>query len=428
MLHISLVRLAPAIFFSVVWLDSYAQPLFRPSAAQILSSVATHRSAIFHQRYLARTKRYEKALVLLHNAPNRPLVPFCIYQDSDTTEPCLNIDISPGDDYSSSTSEGAIGAETSSTDVLSYPGTGHPATAQVVSETTQTSTNHNDHHVETPATSLSNFGSTARLPSDSVPEPLSESRRGSLSQEDRNPGFNFPGSPKRHALIIANAEYDGKIPKLGTPATDAKRVAKILEDRFGYSVTKVFDATKRVTIASLNNLLTNAKGAEFVLIYYAGHGYSDEKTEVGYWIPVDASADSPDRWISNADVNRVIRAMNAKNVLLVSDSCFSGRFVAEAVIEDQRPINQTGTGRAITVLSSGDDEPVSDDGFEGNSVFAWSFSRHLEKANEPIIGHSLWNLVRKEVSKVYPQTPRYGALLSAGHTLGLDFVFFRVTK
>src|SRR6266850_3173215 len=47
----------------------------------------------------------------------------------------------------------------------------------------------------------------------------------------------------------------------------------------------------------------------------------------------DLSADNPAEWISNSDIGRTLEAIAAKQVLLVSDSCYSGSLTREAKVE-----------------------------------------------------------------------------------------------
>jgi len=57
-----------------------------------------------------------------------------------------------------------------------------------------------------------------------------------------------------------------------------------------------------------------------------------EKTGRGYWIPAKASADNPAEWISNTDIGRALEAISAKQLLLVSDSCYSGTLTREVAV------------------------------------------------------------------------------------------------
>ena len=61
-----------------------------------------------------------------------------------------------------------------------------------------------------------------------------------------------------------------------------------------------------------------------LLIYYAGHGWLDELTATGYWLPVDARVDRRSHWVSNGDLTAALKGLFAKHVMVVADSCYSG--------------------------------------------------------------------------------------------------------
>lgn len=73
--------------------------------------------------------------------------------------------------------------------------------------------------------------------------------------------------------------------------------------------------------------------------------------------------------------------------------------------------------RQLLLVSSGGEEPVSDDGFSGNSIF-W-----LGQVDKPFTANRIHRLMKKDVEMNFPQEPRLGGLLSAGHTPGGDFLF-----
>ena len=79
--------------------------------------------------------------------------------------------------------------------------------------------------------------------------------------------------------------------------------------------------------------------------------------------------------------------------------------------------------RSVMVLSSGADEPVSDEGKDGHSIFAWNLIKTLQSAGGLTPGAQVWSTVSKGVRKDYPQQPQYGAVVSAGHAEGGDFLF-----
>ena len=75
------------------------------------------------------------------------------------------------------------------------------------------------------------------------------------------------------------------------------------------------------------------------------------------------------------------------------------------------------------VLASGGDEPVSDEGKEGHSVFAWNLIQTLQSINGVTPGYEVYRNVRGQVMKDYRQEPQYGAVVSAGHVPGGEYLF-----
>jgi peptidoglycan hydrolase-like protein with peptidoglycan-binding domain/regulator of sirC expression with transglutaminase-like and TPR domain len=228
-----------------------------------------------------------------------------------------------------------------------------------------------------------------------------------------------------HALVIGNSGYR-LLPKLGTAVDDAKAVATLLERDYGFDVSLVVDGTEKSIIAEISRLRRTLTPGDNLLIYYAGHGWYDEGAERGYWLPVDAAEDDQSHWISNADITDALKAMRAKQVLVVADSCYSGSITRGLAIRSGNAlyIADIVGKRARTALTSGGLEPVLDSGGGGHSVFAKAFLAALQ-ANDGIIdGEGLYHQVYEEVRLNAEQEPGYGNIRLAGHDGG-DFLFVR---
>ena len=63
---------------------------------------------------------------------------------------------------------------------------------------------------------------------------------------------------------------------------------------------------------------------DFLLIFYAGHGFFDATTNIGYWLPSDASDKNKAKWFRNSTLVENIGAINSKHTFLIADACFSG--------------------------------------------------------------------------------------------------------
>lgn len=232
-------------------------------------------------------------------------------------------------------------------------------------------------------------------------------------------------SGRRVALLVGNNGYPPPIPSLETPIADVSRIGKLLAERFGYESRVLQDAGKTGIVDAINKLAGETQPGDSVLILYAGHGYQMDDTGMGYWIPVDASVKTAKGWISNDDIARLLAAIPARQIILVSDSCFSGTLAKEGKIKGGGQVvpEEVMRRRSVLVLTSGDEEPVSDEGKEGHSIFAWNLVRALEAAGGLTPGYEVWQNVHRGVTKEYPQSPQYGAVLSAGHADGGEFLF-----
>ena len=228
-----------------------------------------------------------------------------------------------------------------------------------------------------------------------------------------------------HAVVIGNNAYRA-LPKLNTATTDAQAVADLLEKDYGYDVTLLTDADEETILGAFASLRRTMTDDDNLLVYYAGHGWFDEEAERGYWLPVDAVADNRSNWISNADVTDMLKAIKAKHVLVVADSCYSGTLTRGLAIGGKSPgyYHAIVERRARTVLTSGGLEPVLDAGGGRHSVFAKAFLETLRGNPGVIDGEGVFQRVRELVILNAEQTPEYGNIRLAGHDGG-DFLFVR---
>ena len=236
-----------------------------------------------------------------------------------------------------------------------------------------------------------------------------------------------PAVPARKiAVLFGNNAYLAPIPALETPIADVQDIGRLLRERFGYEVRVVPNARKTDVVSALNQVGTETRPGDSVLVFYAGHGYLMDSTHMGYWIPVDGSTKSPANWVSNTDISKFLKNMGAQQVLLVSDSCFSGSLTREQKISTalrSKDAAQILNKRSVLVMSSGGEEPVSDEGKDGHSIFAWSLLQALASAGAVTPGAEMFKVVRREVVKDYAQQPQYGAVLAAGHMEGGEYLF-----
>jgi filamentous hemagglutinin family protein len=236
-----------------------------------------------------------------------------------------------------------------------------------------------------------------------------------------------PQIQRKIALLIGVDNYlDDRIPKLANAVSDAQAVAKTMAQSLGYETVVLQNPGKATIFRVLNQLAGQVGPADSVVLYYAGHGERVEKTGLGYWQPADADAARPETWISNADIDKLLRQLPAQQLAMVSDSCYSGSLVSgeriRGVATTPDAAGMLGK-RAVVVMTSGGNEPVFDSGLNGHSPFAWNLMQSLGKVGSWTPGASVFEQVRFAVARKLPQRPQYGASRGGGHEAGADYLF-----
>jgi len=229
-----------------------------------------------------------------------------------------------------------------------------------------------------------------------------------------------------HALVVGNNDYR-YLPKLRTAINDAQAIASLLQYKYGFKVEFLMNATRADILVAINSYRRTLTIHDNLLIYYAGHGWLDKDADQGYWLPVNATRENQVAWVSNSAITSEIRAIQAKHVMVVADSCYSGKLTRGLHITQKTPdyLAQISQKKARVVLSSGGLEPVMDSGGKGNhSVFASAFIDTLNENNGVLDGTSLFTKIRAQVGWNADQIPEYANIHEAGHDGG-DFIFIR---
>ena len=247
------------------------------------------------------------------------------------------------------------------------------------------------------------------------------------------------GKGEYRALIIGNNSYTdetGQWKPLNTAVSDANAVAEILKSAYGFKdVELLVDASRSKVLKALTALENKIEENDSVLVYYAGHGYLDESSSRGYWIPVDANAKDHATYLRNSTIRDEISiiAAKAKHTLLISDSCFSGSLLrrgASAVVPEKgadRYYRKVANKKSVQIMAAGGIEYVDDDYRKsGHSPFTYFLLNELKHNDKQLVTASevSSNVIRAVANNV-SQLPESGVLNGAGDELG-EFIFLRV--
>lgn len=232
------------------------------------------------------------------------------------------------------------------------------------------------------------------------------------------------------ALIIGIDDYqDKKIPKLKTAVSDATELSNVLKTKYGFDVSLLTDrqATKKAIYQKLRDLAANATADESILIYYAGHGEIDRVLNDGWWVPADARAGEAETYLDNTIVQKVMKSMKARHVLLISDSCYSGTLFGESralppLIDDRFYLNLYNE-KSRWGMTSGNKTPVSDSGSEGHSIFAYQLIKALNKNDKPYLTtQEIYTRIAPVIANNSEQQPLCSPIRNTGDEGG-GFVF-----
>jgi Caspase domain/Sel1 repeat len=237
------------------------------------------------------------------------------------------------------------------------------------------------------------------------------------------------------ALVIGNNDYR-HLPKLGTAVADARAVSNILSSKYGFTVTTLIDANRYQILSGLNEMRGRLTDRDNLVVYYAGHGELDEVNQRGNWLPIDAEPDSTANWIPNVLITDILNASNAKHILVISDSCYSGSLTRSALSRLQAGLSEEARlawirsmvrQKSRTALTSGGLKPVIDSTGGPHSVFAQALLEALSREPGIVEARRLFGIVSGKVKKAASnvgtdQAPEYAPIQYAGHAGG-EFFF-----
>lgn len=240
---------------------------------------------------------------------------------------------------------------------------------------------------------------------------------------------------KYYALIIGNDTY-AAYPALKSGGSDAKATAGVLKSRYGIDTRLLTNANRFEMLSALNDMREQLKPEDNLLVYYAGHGEVDAARQ-GYWLPVDAQQNQPTSWISNRAVSDILTTIEAKHVMLIVDSCYSGTMTRSslATFGGGMPDSAWGdwvktmvAGKSRTALTSGGVQPVADAAANSeHSIFASALLAVLNNNNQLLTGQHLFReisagMALRSAGAGLQQAPEYAPIQFAGHEAGEFFL------
>ena len=257
---------------------------------------------------------------------------------------------------------------------------------------------------------------------------------------------SVPLYAKSYALVIGIDNYTNGWPRLAGAIKDAETVAEVLKQQ-GFEVRLEKDLDRKSLTAVLEEwfIFAGQDPDARLLVWFAGHGHTIERKGFapnGYIVAADApspfsqseperlSAESrfKERALSLTRFGEFMKEANARHVLVVFDSCFSGTIFHATRAALPAAISRYTTLPVRQFVTSGTaGQKVSDDG-QFRRLFIGAITGLEPEANpnrDPYVtGNELGNFLQQKVTNLSAgrQTPLFGPMNEQGYDQG-DFVF-----
>jgi hypothetical protein len=234
------------------------------------------------------------------------------------------------------------------------------------------------------------------------------------------------GKGSYYALLIGIDKYtDPAIPDLDNPINDATRLQNILVSKYTFQEDQIKllkNPGSEELIIALDELAHKITPDDNLLIFYAGHGWFDEKANIGYWLPSDAKQVNKAAWFRNSTLCDYLREIDSKHTLLIADACFGGSiFKTRAAFPDAtKAVNMLYELRSRKAMTSGTLTEVPD----RSSFVKYLLDRLNENTEKYLTSEQLFSSFRMAVINNSDVVPQYGEIYNVGDEGG-DFVFIR---
>ncbi len=237
-------------------------------------------------------------------------------------------------------------------------------------------------------------------------------------------GFPSPPRAGRSFALIVGIDYTESQSPIPNAIRDAKALAAMLTERFGFGVTLILEDS--LSASSLTQTLERfgeiLNPEDRFLFYMNGYAtVSNDSREFQYITRYDAK---PTEVVDGATLARLLKNLPAESVLVIADTAESRSLASE--FDSQTTLIGR---RSKELIGSSSDGPPIDVARGGNSPFMVSLLKALASARGDLTAESLYQEIdrymRRNPTRVIDsvQTPYYARLPSSEGSGQRSFVF-----
>ena len=204
---------------------------------------------------------------------------------------------------------------------------------------------------------------------------------------------NYPDAPVPYALNDGRIfkEYCNKT--LGIPE---KNISLYEDATFGNIIT---------AMEKMKDLADAFDGEASVILYYAGHGFPDEKQSTAYLLPIDGNAsDITTTGYSLAKLYKDLALLKLKSSVVFLDACFSGAKREDNMLASSRGVaikvkEEAPTGNMVVFSAAQGDETAHQMEEKGHGLFTYYLLKELQQTNGDVTLGALAEYVTKQVKR-----------------------------
>ena len=228
------------------------------------------------------------------------------------------------------------------------------------------------------------------LATNKTPREVSFSTPTTKSDVDELPSIKAKPNKNSYAIVIGIENYRQKLPKADFATHDAQTVTEYLTKVMGYPEENVVTLMNEHAAKSDFEkyfekwLFNNVEKDSSVFIYYSGHGAPNVKTGDAFLVPYDGDPSFiAETGYSLKRLYDNLGKLQAKEIIVALDSCFSGAGGRSVIAKGSRPLVMTMESLAIPskvgVLSASSGDQISSTYEEkGHGLFTYFMLKGLK--------------------------------------------------